>query len=136
MSETYLKLLDRAYERLPKITATGERFEIPKIVGVRVGSRTIIQNFNEISSRMNRDSIHILKFLSKEMATAGTFDGSRAIFHGKFGIESMTRLLNIYAQRFVICLVCRRPDTKMEKEGRYHVLICEACGAKSSILAK
>jgi translation initiation factor 2 subunit 2 len=33
----------------------------------------------------------------------------------------------------VICPICKRPDTKIVKERRFHFLICEACGAKSSI---
>ena len=134
MSEDYSKLLEKAYSNLPKAVGTGERFEIPKVVGIRMGRRTIVQNFADISSVMNRDSHHLLKFLSREMATAASLDGSRAIFQGKFDVGTVTRLLTIYAQRFVICPICNRPDTKMEKEGRYLFLRCEACGARSSVL--
>jgi translation initiation factor 2 subunit 2 len=99
-----------------------------------MGRRTIIQNFAEVSSKLNRDPRHLLKFLSGEMATAASLDGARAIFQGRFDVETVTRLLTIYAQRYVICPICNRPDTKMEKEGRYLFLRCEACGARSSIL--
>jgi len=133
MSDDYTKLLDTAIESIPKKTSTGERFELPQIQGVRVGSRTIIQNFKEIADRMNRDPRHLLKFLSKELATAATMDGARAIFQGVFKVESMNRLFTIYTQRFVICPVCKRPDTKMDKQERYTFLVCEACGARSSI---
>jgi len=134
LSEDYSKLLEKAYSSLPKTVGTGERFEIPKVVGIRMGRRTIIQNFGEISNTINRDPHHLLKFLSREMATAASLDGSRAIFQGKFDVSSVTRLLSIYAQRYVICPICNRPDTKMEKEGRFLFLRCEACGARSSIL--
>ncbi|MGA3404127.1 MAG: translation initiation factor IF-2 subunit beta [Candidatus Bathyarchaeia archaeon] len=134
MSEDYAKLLDKAYSNLPKTVGTGERFEIPKVVGIRMGRRTIVQNFGDISGVLNRDPHHLLKFLSREMATAASLDGSRAIFQGKFDVGTVTRLLTIYAQRFVICPICNRPDTKMEKEGRYLFLRCEACGARSSVL--
>ena len=134
LSEDYAKLLERAYSNLPKTVGTGERFEIPKVVGIRMGRRTIVQNFGDISSVMNRDPHHLLKFLSRELATAASLDGSRAIFQGKFDVGTVTRLLSIYAQRYVICPICNRPDTKVEKEGRYLFLRCEACGARSSIL--
>jgi len=134
LSEDYAKLLEKAYSNLPKTTGTGERFEIPKVVGIRMGRRTIVQNFGDVSSVMNRDPHHLLKFLSRELATAASLDGNRAIFQGKFDVGTVTRLLNIYAQRFVICPICNRPDTKMEKEGRYLFLRCEACGARSSVL--
>ncbi len=129
-----MKLLDKAYSNLPKAVGTGERFEIPKVVGIRMGRRTIVQNFGDISSVLNREPHHLLKFLSRELATAASLDGSRAIFQGKFDVGTVTRLLTIYAQRFVICPICNRPDTKMEKEGRYLFLRCEACGARSSVL--
>ena len=134
MSGNYQKLLGRAYENLPKAEGTGERFEIPKVVGIRMGRRTILQNFGEISSKINREPHHLLKFLSRELATAASLDGGRAIFQGRFDVETVTRLLTIYAQRYVICPICHRPDTKMEKEARYLFLRCEACGARSSIL--
>ena len=134
LSEDYAKLLEKAYSNLPKTVGTGERFEIPKVVGIRMGRRTIVQNFGDISNVLNRDPHHLLKFLSRELATAASLDGNRAIFQGKFDVGTVTRLLTIYAQRFVICPICNRPDTKMEKEGRYLFLRCEACGARSSVL--
>ena len=134
LSADYGKLLERAYSNLPKTVGTGERFEIPRVVGIRMGRRTIIQNFGEISGKINRDPHHLLKFLSGELATAASLDGTRAIFQGRFDVATVTRLLNIYAQRYVICPICNRPDTKVEKEGRYLFLRCEACGARSSIL--
>jgi translation initiation factor 2 subunit 2 len=133
VSDEYTKLLDSAMERIPKKTSSGERFELPPIQGVRIGSRTIIQNFKEIADRMNRDPLHLLKFLSKELATAATIDAGRAIFQGVFKVESINRLLDIYTQRYVICPVCKRPDTKMDRQERYFFLVCEACGARSSM---
>jgi translation initiation factor 2 subunit 2 len=34
---------------------------------------------------------------------------------------------------YVICPVCKRPDTRIVKEKRLSFLVCNACGAKSSI---
>ena len=73
--------------------------------------------------------------LSREMATAGSMDGVRAIFQGKFKTDTLNRLIQLYAEAFVICPVCRRPDTKIVKEKRFSFLSCEACGAKSSARA-
>jgi len=134
LSEDYMKMLSRAYEKIPKKPTTGERFEMPKPNTIRIGGRTIIQNFGEVCTQLNRVPHHILKFLTKEMATAATFDGTRAVFQGKFGRESIARLLEIYVNRYVICPICRRPDTKVEKQGRFFFLVCEACGARSSVL--
>lgn len=133
MSEEYLLLLDRAFSKMPQNKSSGERFEIPKTNLVRIGRKSIIQNFSEICDKLNRENAHVLKFLSKEMGTSGSFDGTRAIFPGRFYSQNVSRLLEIYCQRYVTCPICKRPDTKMIKEGRFYFLSCEACGAKSSV---
>ncbi|MGQ9551579.1 MAG: translation initiation factor IF-2 subunit beta, partial [Candidatus Bathycorpusculaceae bacterium] len=98
-----------------------------------VGMRTVITNFEEVADALDRTPQHILKFLSREMATAATVHESRAIFQGKFSTETLERLLQRYMESFVVCPVCKRPDTKIVKEKRLSFLVCKACGAKSSI---
>jgi translation initiation factor 2 subunit 2 len=95
--------------------------------------RTYIVNYKEIAEALNRNPLHILRYLSREMATAGSIDGARAIFQGKFKGDTLDRLIQRYAEEFVICPICKRPDTKIIKEKRLSFLSCEACGARSSV---
>ncbi len=129
----YKELLERARSKLPREKGTGERFEIPKVRSTVIGMRTIVHNFREIAEALNRDPRHLMKFLTNEMATAGTIEEARANFQGKFPHDTLERLVNIYTENFVICPVCKRPDTKIVKERRLFFLVCEACGAKSSV---
>jgi translation initiation factor 2 subunit 2 len=131
--KSYQELLERAQRQLPEERGTGERFEVPKVRSSVFGMRTLIHNFKEIADALNRDPHHLLKFLANEMATAGTIKGPRATFQGKFNYDTLERLVGIYTQNFVICPVCKRPDTKITKEKRLFFLLCEACGAKSSV---
>jgi len=133
MSESYEKMLNDAYSQLPSEIFKHERFEVPKPDCTILGSRTIIHNFKEICEALNRDHLHALRFLSREMATAGTIEGSRAIFQGRFDSETLKRLIERYVKEFVICPVCKRPDTKVIKKKRLYFLLCEACGARSPI---
>jgi len=134
MSEKYLKALDRALEKIPKKTISGERFEEPRAEIMVFGkTKTMVRNFADIARTLNRDPHHILKFLSKEMATAGTYDGQRVYFQGSFKRDSIAPLLHIYITKYVVCPICRRPDTKIKKSGRFTTLTCEACGAKSPV---
>ncbi len=134
MSKEYFKLLDEAMEKIPKRPKSAERFEIPAPEIERMRTKTLLLNFFEITEKFNRDPKHVLKFLSKEMATSGAVVRKRAVFQGRFPPVTINRLVNIYANKYVICPICQSPDTKIEKEGHFHFLICEACGAKSSIL--
>ena len=133
MTLDYRKMLDEAYSQMPPEVFKHERFEVPRLASVIVGSRTFVHNFKEICDILNRRPLHVLKFLSKEMATAGTIDGPRAIFQGKFERATLERLIKRYVDEFVMCPVCKRPDSKIVKERRLYFLVCEACGARSPV---
>jgi translation initiation factor 2 subunit 2 len=133
MKSDYEKLLKRAHSLLPPDVFAQKRFEIPRVRSGTIGMRTYIVNYKEVAEAMNRDPKHLLRYLSRELATAGTLDSARAIFQGKFTSDTLDRLVHHYAEEFVICPVCKRPDTKIVKEKRLSFLACEACGARSSI---
>jgi len=135
MKEEYERLLRRAHSQLPREVLEHKRFEVPRVRSGTIGMRTYVVNFGDIADVLNRDPQHLLRYLSREMATAGTLDGVRAIFQGKFRGDALDRLVQRYAEEFVICPVCKRPDTKVLKEKRLSFLSCEACGAKSSMRA-
>lgn len=134
ISQNYDALLDRALSGITKKGTSGERFELPIPQVQIIGARTIVVNFADVADRLNRDPYHVLKYLAKEMATAGSYEGGRGYFQGKFSRETINRLIGVYSNRFVICPVCHRPDTRVERRERLSFLVCEACGARSSIL--
>ena len=133
MEYDYDTLLKRARTQLPEVGSKRERLELPRLNYARIGMRTVIFNFKEIADALDRDPQHLLKYLTGEMATAATIQGSRVIFQGKFSEDTFHRLMERYLETFVVCPVCKRPDTKIVKEKRLSFLVCEACGAKSSI---
>ena len=133
MTFNYDELLKRACAQMPEVSTKVERLELPRLFTNTVGMRTIISNFKEVADALDRDPQHVLKFLTREMATAATFHDSRAIFQGKFRSDSFERLIQRYLDSYVICPVCKRPDTRVIKEKRLSFLVCNACGAKSSI---
>ncbi len=133
MSLDYEKMLNEAYSKMPQETLKQERLEIPKPICAVSGSRTFLNNFREICDVLNRNPNHVLRFLSREMATSGSTEGSRAIFQGKFECQSLERLIRRYIEEFLNCPICKRPDTKIVKEKRLSFLVCEACGARSPI---
>ena len=134
--QNYNELLKRAQSKMPKEKGSRDRFDIPRVRSTVIGRiRTYIINFKEIADALNRDPRHLMKFLTNEMATAGSLEESRAVFQGKFAHDTLTRLIRIYTENFTVCPVCERPDTEILKERRLFFLKCEACGAKSSIKA-
>jgi translation initiation factor 2 subunit 2 len=129
----YEQMLKKVRSKIPKVASKRERLELPRIRHSVAGMRTIFHNFRDTADALNRNPHHLLKFLSREMATAATLQELRAIFKGKFSRQTLERLLQRYMDQFVTCPICKLPDTKIVKERRLTFLVCEACGAKSSI---
>jgi len=134
--EDYEKLLDDAYKNVKKVVSTGERFEMPKVEGRFEGKKTVITNFFTVASKLRRDSEHLQKYLSKELAAAGVVDGERLILNKKVPSAKINPKIEQYAKEFVICRECKKPDTELIKEGRFTYLHCLACGAKHAIYSK
>ena len=109
------------------------RLEIPVPQIIWVGKNTIFRNFMDFPRALRRDPEKILLYLNKELASAGYIAGERIIFLGRKTPSSFQALLDRYVKEYVVCPVCGSPDTRTEKNKKLGFLICEACGAKSSI---
>jgi translation initiation factor 2 subunit 2 len=129
----YENLLEKAYKKLPKIEEYVDRFEIPTAETMIQGNQTIIKNFSQICEKLRREPEHLLKFLTKELATPAGFDGTRATFQAKITQGLIQKKLELYAKDYVFCRECKRPDTKLIKKGRITFMKCEACGAEVSV---
>lgn len=134
--KNYEELLEEAKTQLPEVAVAKERFETPKAKGHLEGNKTIISNYSQICSTLDRDPLHILKFLQKELATPAQIDGPRLILGRKISSQQINKKIEQYSKEFVICKECGKPDTKILKEERFHFLKCNACGARQPITAK
>ncbi len=129
----YDSLLDRASKGLEKVGSKSKRtrLELPKPEVMWMGRKTIIRNFAEYPRLLRRDASHVLMFLAKELATAASLEGERAIFIGRKDPHSFSVLMERYLKANVTCPVCGSPDTSQERIKRTQFIICEACGARS-----
>lgn len=133
-SADYESLLKRLQEKLGNTAKKAKgRLEIPTPQIIWVGKNTIFRNFMEFPKALRRDPEKFLLYLNKELASAGYIAGERVIFLGRKTPSSFQALIDRYVKDYVVCPVCGSPDTRTEKNKKVGFLICEACGAKSSI---
>ena len=133
----YEKLLKRIEKNLIKDSkAVENRFELPPVDVMCEGQRTILRNFSDYPKIMRRDPSKVLQYLSKEFAVPAEKIGDTAMFIGKREPDDFTRLFKIYVTDYIECQTCKSPDTKIMKEKRISFLLCEACGAKSTVKGK
>jgi translation initiation factor 2 subunit 2 len=133
-SADYESLLKRLQDKLGNTAKKAKgRLEIPTPQIIWVGKNTIFRNFMEFPKALRRDPEKFLLYLNKELASAGYIAGERVIFLGRKTPSSFQALIDRYVKDYVQCPVCGSPDTRTEKSKKVGYLICEACGAKSSI---
>ena len=133
----YKIMLEDVRKNLPEAVFLKERFEIPKVLGHIQGNRTVISNFPQIASTLRRDVSHLLKYVLKELAAPGEIKKSGALIMGtKVPAPRINEKIRQYANEFVLCFECGKPDTKIEKEGDLAYMKCTACGAKNIVKAK
>ena len=138
MSKTeYENLLKRIQDNLGDNTKdTSERFELPVVDVMWEGQKTFLRNFSEFPKILRRDPDKVLQYLSKEFAVPAERLGDKAMFIGRRAPDDFTRLFQIYVKDYLECTTCKSPDTKIVKENRISFLVCEACGAKSTLKGK
>lgn len=132
----YDELLDKAYEKIPENARKLSRFEIPK-VELRIESRnTFITNFNKIISTLNRDRKHFLGVFLKKAGTMGEVRGQQLFLKGQHKDQVLNKLIENYTKIYVLCRICNKPDTQIQREGKKLYLKCTACGAREEIKEK
>ena len=138
MSKTeYENLLKRIQDNLGDADKeNSERFELPVVDVMWEGQKTFLRNFSEFPKILRRDPDKVLQYLSKEFAVPAERLGDKAMFIGRRAPDDFTRLFQIYVKDYLECTTCKSPDTKIVKENRISFLVCEACGAKSTLKGK
>src|SRR3990167_825166 len=137
LMEDYKEMLEGVRKDLPEAVFLKERFEIPKVLGHMQGNTKIISNFLQIASTLRRDVDHLLKYVLKELATPGEIKKSGALILGtKVPASRINDKIRQYANEFVLCLECGKPDTQLVKEGELTYMKCTACGAKNFVKSK
>jgi translation initiation factor 2 subunit 2 len=129
----YEAILKRGLKQLPEVVVETSRFEIPKVRGHLQGNKTIISNINEIVETLRRPAEHLVKFLLKELATPGELKKNFLVLGTKISASRINEKIEEYVNKYVICPECKKPDTKLRKEGGFTFIICQACGAKKSV---
>jgi len=133
----YKKMLKEARKELPDSVFEKERFEIPKVRGHIQGNRTVINNFLQIADSLGREPEHMLKYVLKELATPGEIKKSGSVIMGtKIPASRINEKVRQYAENYVFCSECGKPDTKLEKEKNVVFIKCAACGARHPIKSK
>lgn len=131
--QSYEELLERGMKNLPEVVFEKHRFEIPNIRGHFEGNKTIVSNFIQIAQTFRRKPEHVLKYILKELASPGGMKGQLLVLGTKIPASKINERIRKYANEFVLCTECGKPDTDLQKEGSVSFVRCNACGVRHAV---
>ena len=129
---SYEELLDEAYKKV-EVSEECNRFEVLKVKGHHEGTKTIVLNFRQIALCIRRAPEHLLKFLTKELASQGEISGDRLILSRKLASKDINEKIEKYVRDYVVCPKCNKPDSELNEEGGKLSFHCLACGEKREV---
>ena len=88
----------------------------------------MLRNFSEIVGIFNRKPKHIIKQLSSDLGAKMTQKGEQLHISKQVSAEVVTASLKKYADRFIICPNCGKPDTLLQGNKKKQELQCLSCG--------
>jgi translation initiation factor 2 subunit 2 len=137
---TYEELLDRVVNLLqannPDLVEKKRRNIKPPQLTLLSSKKTLWINFQEICSMMQRPSDHVFQFFMAELGTEGSIDGNqRLVIRGKYVPKYIESLLRKYVVEYVTCVMCRSPNTDLERDSssRLYFCNCRDCGSSRSV---
>jgi len=128
----YEEMLDRALAKT-SVGKAQSRLEVPPVISNTEGMKTIVSNLDKIAQVLMRDQGHILKYIVRRLATSGFPVGDKVLLKGKFGRDQLNSIIHEYMDEYVVCSVCKRPDTSLVKEKGIIYLVCSSCGAREAV---
>ena len=99
----YESLLDRARDKIPDNISGKSRWRLPEPQILIEGSNTILRNFNEVVSMMDRDENHVYQYILNDLGTSGSRDGPRARFKGRIPPKRIKKTIVNYVNTYIMC---------------------------------
>jgi len=133
--ERYMAMLDELIEKLPEEVSEESRFTIPSPSVIFERRRTIIVNFKQMATILERDIRIMTSFFGKEIAAPAVYDEPRLIIQAKVDRRSLGAVIKKFVKKYVICPACKGPDTKLTRKRRLLTIKCEICGNETPVEA-
>jgi len=136
----YVFLLERIYGNLrskhPTLSVHKKLVIPPPQVLSLSSKKTMLSNFNEIVSIINRQTEHVQSFFISELSTNCNIDSmSRMIIKGKFSQKQVESIFRKYINMYVLCDSCNKHNTTLIRDSitRIYFLKCDVCLSQRSV---
>jgi len=115
-----------------EITDPGYRYRMPPVLTKIEGRSkyTVFENAEAVAKALHRDGKLISKFLSSDLCTRAKFEKNGVIkINGEWPRNKVQNSISKFIEIYVLCPVCRLPETDILFKKDVLVSNCKACGA-------
>lgn len=132
------ELLDSVYREIDDKTIITTKLVIPPPIIEKSTTNTYWKNIKKILITINRNPDHFIDFLNKEINTGEWISSSKSdgiVLVGKYNIEQLTKLLQSYIKKYVVCNICNATNTLLDKDKELRVfkINCNKCKSIYSV---
>lgn len=110
------------------------RYKMPviqvKIEGKGNGVRTVVTNMEKVMKALDRPMEYGVKFISIELGTKSQSDPAQHLcrFGGNHSAEALSVCLDKFIDLYVLCAICKNPETVHIIKNNEILSKCKACG--------
>ena len=94
------------------------------------GVKTKLLNLQKVGKDLNRNTLHLLKYLSFSFCSPIIHDdkSKNYILKGKFSLKQIEDALEDFIAKYVLCEKCSNPETEFMISNKLLYLKCKSCG--------
>ncbi|MCJ1451151.1 hypothetical protein MMC28_001486 [Mycoblastus sanguinarius] len=106
-----------------------------KIEGKGNGIKTVIVNLSSVAQSLSRPPSYVIKYFGFELGAQTNINPAddRWIINGAHEASKLQDYLDGFISKFVLCKMCKNPETDVVIRDGHIVLDCKACGRRSDV---
>lgn len=106
-----------------------------KIEGKGNGIKTVIVNLSSVAQSLARPPSYVIKYFGFELGAQTNTNPAddRWIINGAHEASKLQDYLDGFINKFVLCKMCKNPETEVKIKDGHITLDCKACGRRSDV---
>ncbi|KAL9137173.1 MAG: hypothetical protein Q9175_001630 [Cornicularia normoerica] len=106
-----------------------------KIEGKGNGIKTVIVNLSSVAQSLARPPSFVIKYFGFELGAQTNTNPAddRWIINGAHEASKLQDYLDGFINKFVLCKMCKNPETEVKIKDGHITLDCKACGRRSDV---
>ncbi|CAF9924608.1 MAG: hypothetical protein ALECFALPRED_002803 [Alectoria fallacina] len=106
-----------------------------KIEGKGNGIKTVIVNLSGVAQSLARPPSYVIKYFGFELGAQTNTNPAddRWIINGAHEASKLQDYLDGFINKFVLCKMCKNPETEVKIKDGHITLDCKACGRRSDV---